>query len=384
MLFVNTDNALGTSTVTIASGGELEISGSVTIANGLATSGTIENLSAGNSLSGPMDLTGTTTFAGANDLTLSGQISGIGNLVAAGSGTLYLTSTNSYTGTTLVSGGVLSVDINGALSTGSVTINSGSELDLSGTLTVTNALTISGTGVTGTGVVQSLSGSSTLSGPVSLGANAAIGGTNDLVISGVISGSFDLTKLGGGTATLTAANTFSGTTYVQDGALYVNGSGVVGNVQVTGATLGGTGTVGDVTVTGGTLSPGTATGATGILTTGNLSLDSSSNVNMAINGTTAGTITIELDVEGTTISLGNAHLNLSLGYPPSPSDSIILIDNEGGNSIGTKFNALPEGTYLTTFGAGKTFLVTYLGGSGNDSFVLTCVQDSTCIGIILR
>ncbi|TDU71135.1 putative secreted protein with PEP-CTERM sorting signal [Prosthecobacter fusiformis] len=78
------------------------------------------------------------TFSGsatAGVQTMSGVISGTGKLVQQGAGTLALTNTNTYTGTTTVSGGVLQVGRAGAGSTGT------------GSVTVETGGTILGTGI---------------------------------------------------------------------------------------------------------------------------------------------------------------------------------------------------------------------------------------------
>ena len=70
-----------------------------------------------------------------------------------------------------------------------------------------------------------------------------------------------LTKVGSGTLTLTAANTYTGTTVVQAGTLVVSGS-VAGSATVTGGTLTGSGSIaGALTVaSGGNLAPGALIG----------------------------------------------------------------------------------------------------------------------------
>ena len=62
-------------------------------------------------------------------------------------------------------------------------------------------------------------------------------------MSNIIGGSSGLTKLGTGTLTLTATNTYAGPTLVSSGTLLVNGVLAGGNVTNV-ATLGGTGTIG--------------------------------------------------------------------------------------------------------------------------------------------
>jgi autotransporter-associated beta strand protein len=61
---------------------------------------------------------------------ISGVISGAGNLVKTGSGTLSLNAVNTYAGTTLVDGGVLRLDKVGALPNGALTLQGGGVLGL--------------------------------------------------------------------------------------------------------------------------------------------------------------------------------------------------------------------------------------------------------------
>jgi fibronectin-binding autotransporter adhesin len=90
---------------------------------------------------------------------------------------------------------------------------------------------------------------------------------NNVTFSGVMSGGNNLLKLGTGIMTMTATNTYSGTTTVAAGVLRINGdnSAATGAITVNaGASLGGTGTIGaPVAVTaGGTLAPGASIGTT--------------------------------------------------------------------------------------------------------------------------
>lgn len=84
---------------------------------------------------------------------------------------------------------------------------------------------------------------------------------------GAVGGSLE--KIGAGVLTLTAANTYTGSTNALEGSLYINGSvASAANRALTGGTLGGSGVIGGgVSVrTGGTLDPGSAPGGVGTLT----------------------------------------------------------------------------------------------------------------------
>jgi fibronectin-binding autotransporter adhesin len=120
-----------------------------------------------------------------------------GDLVLTGGGTLLLSNTNTYTGTTTIqSGATLSLIGDGSIATSSGVVDAGT-FDISGT----------NTGAT----IKSLSGNGsvlTASGKV-LNVTQAAG-----TFSGVISGAGGLT-LGGGSFYLTGANTYTGTTTIQ-------------------------------------------------------------------------------------------------------------------------------------------------------------------------
>lgn len=94
------------------------------------------------------------------------------------------------------------------------------------------------------------------------------------------SGEVSLTKQDAGTWMLTGNSTHSGATTVSQGTLFINGSLEASNVVVNGGTLSGTATIdGDVTIhPGGILSPGTPTGT---LHAGNVSLAGTLHVEIA-------------------------------------------------------------------------------------------------------
>ena len=146
---------------------------------------------------------------------------------------------------------------------GSVT-NNAQVASLSG-ITFSNSAssyTLSGSAVTNGsgGIVNNSSAAQTVSIPLVLGANQTINaasgnltvdgtidnggnvlglsaaGANALTVGGVISGNGNLAKIGNGTATLTAANTFNGNTLVAAGTLLLNG-GSVSNSAVTVGTV---------------------------------------------------------------------------------------------------------------------------------------------------
>ncbi len=123
----------------------------------------------------------TLTVNGASPVAIAGVIANggtpAGNLVYAGTGTLTLSGTNTYTGTTSVNSGTLNIQNSGALGSGAgnTTVASGATLQLANNITTTNTgtLTINGTG-SGSGALQNLSGSNAWNSNVTLGSNATI------------------------------------------------------------------------------------------------------------------------------------------------------------------------------------------------------------------
>lgn len=173
-------------------------------------------------------------------LTLSMPVSGGFALEKSGAGTLTLSGSNSYTGATEVSQGVLALGAANRISNSSAVSITGGTFDLGGfTETVAGVTMSSGTIANGT-----LTGSS-------------YAFTNSGTVSANLAGSgVGLIKSGTGTLELSGENTYTGTTQIDAGTLKLSGiapSLGTGNVTVgANGTFGGTGTVnGDVTFAAG-------------------------------------------------------------------------------------------------------------------------------------
>ncbi|MDB6128525.1 MAG: autotransporter-associated beta strand repeat protein, partial [Verrucomicrobia bacterium] len=378
--------ALGTGTANVTTGATLELSGGISptnniamTGNGVAGAGALHNVSGSNTASGTITLGGSTRIAadsgttlnltgnltGTNrDLELSGagtmnvsQITtGTGDVTVNATGTVNYTggaTANTYTGTTNVNSGTLTLSKNSGVNAiaGDLTINSGGTVKLgaSNQIADTKNVTLNGTGTLNLNnqsetLGQLTSTSSTATVALGTLSSLTLNGPNNTNSSyaGTITGSA-LTSLnvgGTGKVYLSGNNSgFSGTTNVNSGTLNIAGSnsvlgtGVVnvgsgGNLQLQGGisinnaiTVNGTGTSGNGAIEnfagnntlGGTIVAGSNTriqSDTGTLTVaGNVvlglnTLNVGGSGNTTITGLVAGLGGIVKDGAGT-LHLGN-------------------------------------------------------------------------------
>ncbi|MBB3035031.1 autotransporter-associated beta strand repeat-containing protein [Alteriqipengyuania lutimaris] len=125
--------------------------------------------------------------------TISGDIAGDAPFLKTGTGNLTLSGTNTYTGTTTVSAGTLTVANSSALGTtgAGTTVQSGATLALTGVFT-RESISLTGTGVNGTGALRTVdsSGPVTVAGAVTLAGDTTIrtGASARLDMFGGVSG----------------------------------------------------------------------------------------------------------------------------------------------------------------------------------------------------
>ena len=282
---------------TVASGASLQLSNAINVADAITISGTgISNNGAIRSTSGNNTLSGLITVAAnmeiqtdadtltlnvssGNSITASNKniiLAGNGNTVVAdpiaigsgtltkgGNGTVTLSGTNTYTGATTISNGVLIATNANSLGTtdGATTIADGAVLQISGGINIGDAINLTGTGEDLAGGIRSTSGNNTLSGLITLGGTSEIAADDDTLTLNVSSGAaltgtnrtikFDgsgnitvndpittgsgvVNKGGSGTLTLSAANTYTGATNITMG--YVAISNATGLGTTDGAT----------------------------------------------------------------------------------------------------------------------------------------------------
>ena len=365
---VGNATALGTGSATL-NAGVLNLNGqSLTIGALSGSSGALIT----SLVSGSASITSNT----AAQTTYAGRITdgaGVVSLTKEGSGSLFLTGSNSQTGTTYVTGGNLrtgsggtSTDSNNfALGTGDVVVSGSGTLTVRNNSTVANNMTIGGVGFTASnsslfgsfsasGATAVVSGSVavasntkistwgsdgvtgsklSLTGPINLGANTltfgqVVTGTNGarttapatwITVGGAIAGAGSVVVDGTATVYLNGANTYTGTTTVQSGV------------------LGGNGTIaGAVTVQSGAfITPGSAANTTGALGVGSLQLDSGATAAMAISGTAAG-------LYDQVVALGNVNYggNLAIDFTTASFANFDVWQLFSGTSFSGNFTSV--------------------------------------------
>jgi len=271
---VVTSGALGTGTLAL-NGGKLS-SASVT-GRSLLNATTV----GGNVTLGDTANTGALTFSAGVDLgnsvrtlttesavTLDGVVTN-GGIIKDGSSSLKLTTLNTYSsGTTLTAGtllisasssGAVGAVTSGPVGTGTLALNGGT-FSSSGTFarTILNAVTIGGDVTLGNGAST---GALTFNAATDLVGNTrTLTTATDVIFNGVVSNG-GINKAGASNLTLGGANTYTGTTTINEGTLAVNGSLYNSGSVVVNANglLGGSGSVGAISGSG-TVGPGNSPG----------------------------------------------------------------------------------------------------------------------------
>jgi len=208
---------------------------------------------------GPYEIyDGVLAFNRSDSLTYGGTISGAGRIIQMGTGTLTLTGTNSYTGSTIIRGGTLSVsrlangDSDSGIGASSADaynlILDGGTLRYTGAARSTNRLfTVTPLGGTidasGTGTLSFSSGGyidMTGTGNRSLTLTGTGNGSLASIIENPTGGTTTLVKEGSGTWTLSGNNTFTGGLIIRGGTVSVSSASHLGASSSTINLAGGT------------------------------------------------------------------------------------------------------------------------------------------------
>ena len=206
------NNRLASAAALTVAGGTLDLGGfSQSLATVTLSGGSIDN--------------GTLTSATAFDLrsgSIGASLAGAIGLSKSTLGTVILSGANSYTGSTVISGGTLQVGNGGT--TGS--LGSGAVLN-NGTLAFNRA--------------------------------------DSLIVANAISGSGGLVQAGAGSVNLTGPNSYTGPTSVLSGQLSINGSIASNTVVAEAGTLGGNGTITGAVTVNGAIAPGNSIGTLNVV-----------------------------------------------------------------------------------------------------------------------
>ncbi len=346
---------------------DLTLHGSLSAAGGFSTS---------NSWTGPITLADDVAIGVRKSgfLNLAGPIAGLGGFTIreGDSGTLILSGAvaNTYAGTTRVDEGTLVLAksvadgaIPGPLVIGDSDAGVGAgvvRLQRANQIANATRVTLGSSGRFDLNGYYDRIDTVTGDGPITLGSGHLIAGHSGSSFSfdGVVSGTGYLWKVGAGTWTLAADNTYSGTTQIEAGTLRINGSQIASDVTIHGlGVLGGTGVTGHLTSMGGALSPGNSPG---MLTSSNVLLDAASEFVVELTNTGVD----QLNARGQVV-LGDAGLVLSAaGLLPAEGQEFVIIRNDGTDAIIGTFADMPEGTLISA-GANQ-FRISYGGGTGND------------------
>jgi len=404
-------NALSNGPVTIDTGGTLDLAtfndnnlGTVTLIDG-TISGTTGVL--------------TGTSYDVRKGTISAILAGAVTLTKTTTETVVLSGTNTYSGLTTVSGGILEVRSNAALGTvgGTTTVGANASVQINGNgLTIAEPITLNNSsGISNGGALRNLANNNTWSGAVTLttggrinsdggtltltggvtGAGTALtvggAGNTTLATTGITTGAGTVTKDGSGTLMLNVASTYTGLTTVSAGTLKygITNALSTGAVTVNGGTLDldiFNDTVGLVT-----LSNGTIASDTGVLTStasyalqnGAVSAILAGGAAIPVNKTTGGTVTMSgtntytgvttitagvlsvgtIEDGGTACNLGaatNAAANLVLGGG--------TLQYTGGDNSTNRNFTLSAGT-TSTIDITDSNLTLTAGGTGSGNLI---------------
>jgi autotransporter-associated beta strand protein len=272
---------------TYGNGTSIAVGTTLQIGNGGATGSIVGNVADGGTL--VFNRSNTTTFAGViSDFSGDGP-AGAGSLVQNGTGTTILTAANTYTGTTTINAGTLQLGNGGTtgsipgnvLNNGTFAINRSDAFAFGGVISGTGAFQQLGAGTTTLTAVQTYQGSTT----ISAGVLALTGSASIAASSGVVANAkFDISGLSAGTSITNLSGGSAGTVALGNNTLTLtNAAGTFAGVISGGGGLVKQGS-GLFTLAGANDYTGATTVADG---------------NLRVNGSVAGAVTVQ---SGATLS----------------------------------------------------------------------------------
>jgi len=296
------------------------------------------------------------TDAAAQNISLSGGLSGTGGLNVSGAGTLTLSGSNTYTGMTAVNSGVLSISSTAALpgwnTPGRYSVAAGAVLAVSNGVLDGNLTTILATGNFAAGASF---GFDTSAANRTCSVNLGDSGTNAI----------GLVKFGANTLLLSGSNGYSGGTTITNGTVQLGSANALGaatgNLAINGGTL---------DLNGNSLTVGLLSGVSGgVITTsatGSITLTANSATSGTFGGaiqSSSGTLAFVKQGGGTLTLTGNSSYTgdtlvnsgtLVLGSAGAMQNS--TFDTQTGSVGGLSFGSLTTGTFGGLKGGGALVL----------------------------
>ncbi len=317
---------------------------------------------------------------GAVNRALAGNITGFENLAKNGTGTLTLSGSNSGFSTVAINSGTLNGTSSSALGGAAVAVASDATF---GVVTDQSIGSLSG------------AGNVALTGTLTTGTNG-----QDTSFSGVASGAGGLTKVGGGTLTLSGANTFTGDVLVSAGTLAYGADNVLNDGVTVTVASGATFNLNTFSDTIGTLNLHGTLANGGLLTAGTYNAFAGSTIGQAISsGTlnvfgnttlTAATAATPININAGTLTTGSAELLSDTGTVAIASGSQLMLGgaetiasiadlNGGGGTIdlagkqltigGDNSDSVFSGSIQSNFTPALTYVGSYSVGDG-PSFIV--------------
>jgi fibronectin-binding autotransporter adhesin len=311
--------------LTVNSPAIVEVRDSETVGN-ISGNGSIV-MNGGNLTAG--DATATSTFSG-----VISEIGGSQQFIKQGTGNLILSGANTYTGTTTINAGTLTLQGGAAIAdVGRVNL-------VAGTVDFDAAETI--------GSLEATAGIVNLDGTLTTGGN-----DETTTVAAVIQGAGGLTKVGTGEMTLTGLNTFTGLTTVTGGTLTTTGQLLGGLTN--NATTNAEGTInGAITNTSVFNLTGALTGDGAFNNSGALNVIGAQTLTQTGGLTNTGSINMtdgaaddSLTVVGNLdASTGTLNLDLNLNAP-APTVDTLVVNGALTGTVNVNFTSLGAGTYDT-------------------------------------
>ncbi len=359
------------------------------------------------------------TLTGANDISVSGVISGTGGLTKTGAGTLTLTGANSYSGGTIISGGTLlgnATSLQGGITNqAALVFDQTTDGNFTGAISGTGNITKQGVGTLTLGSANAFGNATTVAaGTLALGASNAVASSSALTLSSGatfdLGGSFSVlvnsltynnaildygtagtanaflfNSAGAGTGILTVNNWESGTdilafatgntpitSFIEN--IYFSGIGS-GTLGATNQTISGYGSGWDFIVANAgtffTWDGGATTDkfSTGLNWSTNIAPTSGATTKIAFAGTTRPTPDLDVDFTLNSLKFDNTAGSFTLGASPGREftfDGIVpsIIQDSANNQAVNAPIILNKLTFVETSGAGNLTLAGEISGTG--------------------